>query len=276
MKIIVASDATGTTAQRVLQAALTQFDHPSVEILRHGRVRSPEQVRAIMEEAAREGGFVVHTLVSQSLRDLVLSLGRSLNVGTIDLMGPLLARLAELLDVPPRAEPGLYTPFDSASAQRIEAMDFAVRHDDGRHHEELAEAEIVLVGVSRTSKTPLSIFLAYRGWKVANVPLVLGLEPPPELFLVPSRRVVGLVADPERLAALRQYRVRQSKAPLSGYAELGHVRREMQYAFEVFQRARRWSILDVTTKTIEEAAAEIVSLLRQTGGIARPPFGETE
>jgi len=132
----------------------------------------------------------VHTFVTEELRSAMLNEGRAKNVATIDLMGPLLARLTELLETPPRAQPGLFNPFDSSYMQRIEAIDFTVRHDDGRNLHDLYRAEIVLVGVSRTSKTPLSVYLADRGWRVANVPVILGMEPPHQRFELPHRRVI--------------------------------------------------------------------------------------
>lgn len=262
--IYAASDATGTTAERVLRAALTQFDPSQVSITRYGGVRSPEKISEIVYEAAGSSGFIVHTFVSAELRRVILREGRAHNVATIDLMGPLLARLSELLATPPRAEPGLFNPFDASYMERIEAIDFSVRHDDGRNYHELDRAEIVLVGVSRTSKTPLSIYLANRGWKVANVPIALGVEPPKELLGLPRRRVVGLIVRPERLSDLRKVRAAHIGTQAQGYADLDYIRKEMEYAYQVFQRRKDWPLVDVTTKSIEESAAEVVALLGRT------------
>lgn len=261
LPIYAVSDATGTTADLVVRAALTQFDPAKIRITRYGGVRTPEQVIQIVAEAAEAGGFIVHTFVSDDLRRLMFTEGRDSNVATIDLMGPLLARLSELLATPPRAEPGLFNPFDPGYMQRIEAIDFTVRHDDGHSVQDLQRAEIVLVGVSRTSKTPLSIYLAYRGWRVANVPIILGVDPPEELFDLPRRRVVGLVIRPERLVELRRVRVQRMGTHNLGYADLEHIRKEMVYAYQIFERRRDWPLVDVTTKPIEETAAEVVALL---------------
>lgn len=171
--IFAVSDATGTTSERVLRAALSQFDASQITVARFGGVRTAEQVRDVVHEAQLKSGFIVHTFVSEALRRVVLKEGRDHNVTTIDLMGPLLARLAELLSTPPRSEPGQFDPFDPSYLQRIDAIDFTVRHDDGQNAHDLSLAEIVLVGVSRTSKTPLSFYLGYRGWKVANIPIIL-------------------------------------------------------------------------------------------------------
>jgi len=262
--IYVVSDGTGKTAEGVVRAALTQFENPPVEINRYSGVRTQEQVSRIVDVAKQKAGFIVHTLVSQKLRTSILNAGRSSHVPTIDLMGPMLVRLAELLSARPRSVPGLFTTFDPAYLQRIDAIDFTVRHDDGQNIDDLDKAEIVLVGVSRTSKTPLSIYLGYRGWKVANVPLVLGIEPPRQLLDLPHKGAVGLVIKPERLMALRQARVEHMGVGTLGYADLEYIRQEMTYAYEVFERRRDWPLVDVTTKPIEESAAEVVDLLGRT------------
>ena len=259
--IFAASDATGTTAERVLRAALTQFDPDRVTITRYGGVRSSARIQAIVREAAQAKGFIVHTFVSDELRGVILKEGRDHSVTTIDLMGPLLARLSELMAIQPKAQPGLFNPFDPSYLQRIDAIDFTVRHDDGRNTHELEQAEIVLIGVSRTSKTPLSFYLGYRGWRVANVPIVLGVEPPRILFGLPKRRVVGLTVGPDRLSDLRRVRASRMGTRAKGYADLDYIRKEMEYAYEIFDRRRDWPLVDVSAKSIEEAAVEVVSLL---------------
>ncbi len=259
--IFAVSDASGVTAERVVRAALVQFAAPEIEITRHGGVRTPERIREIVTEAAEQNGFIVHTFVYEELRHVMLTEGRAHNVTTIDLMGPLLARLSELLATPPLAQPGPFLPFDASYMERINAIDFTVRHDDGRNVLDLDQAQIVLVGVSRTSKTPLSIYLAYRGWRVANVPIVLDMEPPSQLFRLPRHRVVGLIIRPERLTELRQARVEHMGITGIGYADMEHVRKEVAYAYEIFDRRRDWPLVDVTTKPIEETAAEVVALL---------------
>jgi regulator of PEP synthase PpsR (kinase-PPPase family) len=273
-KVFAISDATGTTAERVVQAALTQFEGATINITRFGGIRSPDQVRQVIDEAEASQGFVVHTLVSADLRRLVLTEGRRQGVETIDLMGPLLARLTVLLATVPRSEPGLFRPFDDAYLNRIEAIRFTVNHDDGRNPHELLQADIVLVGVSRTCKTPVSMYLATQGWRVANVPLVLGLEPPAELFALPRRRAVALMVQPERLANLREARVERLGTSRLGYADLDGVRREVAYAYEVLDRRPDWPIVDMTAKSIEEAATEIVDLM---GGrdVGIPPISVT-
>lgn len=260
-QIFAVSDATGTTADLVARAALTQFDSEDVEIRRFPQVRTESELVTIVQHAAQEHAVIVHTLVAERLRLKVMAEGRAHNVPTIDFMGPLLARLSELLEAKPKSEPGAFRPFDTENVQRIDAINFAVRHDDGRNIEDLQNAEIVLVGVSRTGKTPLSVFLAYRGWSVANVPISLGVEPPEILFQLPRRRVVGLMAHPRRLADLRENRIKRMRSVMKGYADVSYIKKEVAYAFEVFERRRDWPLVNVTNKSIEESAAEIVSLI---------------
>jgi regulator of PEP synthase PpsR (kinase-PPPase family) len=263
-RIYTVSDASGATAERVVKSALIQFDAENVEVIRIGEIRTKEQVCQIIAEAAKHRGIIVHTLVSEELRHLMVTEGRLMDVTTIDIMGPLLVRLSEMFSLKPKGIPGGMTPFDRGYLERIEAIDYTVRHDDGKNPHELNEADIVLVGVSRTSKTPLSFYLAYRGWKVANVPIVLDVEPPEELFRLPKHRVVGLVISPHRLAELRKVRVERLGTVAQKYADIEYIHQELTYAYQIFERRKDWPLVDVSLKPIEEAASEILSLLGKT------------
>ena len=260
-RVFVVSDGTGATAEQVLGAALTQFASAVVQIERRPGVRTAEQVRQVVQEAAQSEGFIVHTLVSDRLRGLMLRSGRLHDVETIDLMGPLLARLSHQLTVSPAEKPGLFRQMDEAYFRRTEAMEFALSHDDGLRVGDLARAEIVLVGVSRTSKSPLSIYLALKEWFVANVPIVFGIEPPSPLFDLPPGRVCGLTIDPARLVELRRVRQERLGGATGDYARPGFVRREVAYALDIFRRQPGWPVVDVTYKPIEECASEIVALI---------------
>lgn len=259
-RIFAVSDGSGATAERVVNAALTQFEGASVAIERRSRVRSEQQVRHVVREAAQAEGCIVHTLVLDELREEMLRAGRLHNVETIDLMGSLLARLSQQLSITPAEKPGLFRQLNKQYFRRIETMEFAFHHDDGRRVYELDEAEIVLVGVSRTFKTPLSIYLAFKGWFVANVPIIWGKNLPPPLLKLPPRRVFGLSIDPVRLAELRQAREERWGKALGDYADLAFVRRESEYAQEIFGSHPGWRVVEVTDKPIEEIASEIVAL----------------
>ena len=254
----VVSDGTGGTAERLLTAALTQFPTAGLIVVRKGSVRSTKKVREIVREAEREGALIVHTLVTDELRALMIRLGRLHNVETIDVMGPLLARLTNRLAVSPSEKPGLFSQLNRDYFRRIEAMEFAIGHDDGRRIEELRRAEIVLVGVSRTFKTPLSIYLAFKGWLVANVPIGPAMEVPPILSRIPSRRVFALNTNPRQLSALRRVRSYEFEGAMGDYADFETARQELMYARQLFHEHPEWHIVDVTNKPIEEIASEIL------------------
>jgi regulator of PEP synthase PpsR (kinase-PPPase family) len=265
-RIYVVSDGTGGTADRALKAALTQFSSIERETVLRPQVRSQEQIADIVEEAAAGGGFIVHTLVSDELRQAMVRAGRYRNVETIDLMGPLLARLSEQFSVSPAEKPGLFHQLNEEYFRRVETMEFALKHDDGMRIQELAESEIVLVGVSRTFKTPLSIYLAFKRWLVANVPIVPGVPPPRILHELEPGKAVGLTMNPRRLAELRQVRQDHLRSGSDSYANVQRVREEVRYALSVFATRPDWPVIDVTNKPIEEIASEILSVVGRPDG----------
>lgn len=259
-KIYIVSDGTGRTATQALNAAITQFPDHKLETIVVNEVRSRRQIQDAVCEASDAGAFIVHTLVSNDLRDFMITTGRSQNVETIDLMGPLLARLSEKLMHSPAEKPGIFSEINREYFKRIDAMQFAFQHDDGLRPEELHKAEIVLLGVSRTFKTPLSIYFAFKGWLVANVPIVLNLEPPKEIFELPPERVFCLTAYAHNLSTLRHVRLEHLGLSAADYASLKHVERELSYAKFVFSKQPQWPIITVTNKPIEEIANEIIAI----------------
>ena len=265
-RVLIASDATGHTAEVVVRAALAQFRGAEVQLLRRSHIRTVEDVRETVREAKEVGGLIVHTLVAQEMRSCMLTEARSRHVPTIDLFGPLLLRLEDLLSLQPLAKPGLFMDMDAEYRQLFEVMDFTVRHDDGQNAQGLLQADLVLVGVSRTSKTPLSMFLAWRGLRVANVPIVQSLPLPEELERVAPQKVVGLTIKAERLRELRRSRLLQMETPPKfPYADGRQIWAELEYAQGLCARAG-WPLVDVTDKSIEEVAAEVLVLT----GIEQP------
>lgn len=262
--IFVVSDGTGGTAERALNAALLQFEGAKIEIVRRPGVRTEKEIQKIVNEAARVGGFIVHTLVTDQLRQEILHAGRMENVETIDLMGPLLERLSRKFSISPVEKPGLFQQLNEEYFRRVETMEFAFRHDDGQRIEELDRAEIILVGVSRTFKTPLSIYLAFKGWFVANVPVVLNMDLPALLFELPVTRIFALKSEPYRLASLRRVRHERLSGATGNYADPNFVIKEMDYALRTFNRQAGWQIIDVTSKPIEEIASEILTLVSKS------------
>jgi [pyruvate, water dikinase]-phosphate phosphotransferase / [pyruvate, water dikinase] kinase len=258
-RIFVLSDGTGQTGKRVLEAALVQFDLP-VMIIRIPHVRTVDQVNEVVADAVRSHSMIVYTLVSVELRQAVHIAATERGVIAVDLLGGLLSKLQDFLHRTPWGRPGLLYQTDEGYFQRVDAMEFTVQHDDGQKVDDLDEAEVVIVGPSRTSKTPVSFYLAYRGWKVANVPIVLGLEPPEELQGLDPRNVVGLTGDPERLALIRRERLRNMGAEASSYADIAHIQQELRYSLRLCKQYR-WPVLNVTGKAIEETANEIINLV---------------
>lgn len=259
-RIFVLSDGTGQTGKRVLEAALLQFDQP-VMIIRIPHVSTVEQVSEVVADAARWHGMVVYTLVSVELRQAVHIAAMERGVIAVDLLGGLLAKLQDFLHRSPWGRPGLLYQTDAGYYQRVDAMEFTVQHDDGQKVDDLDEADIVLVGPSRTSKTPVSFYLAYRGWKVANVPIIWELEPPETLRTLEPRKIVGLTTDPERLALIRRERLKNMGAQeKSSYAEIEHVIQEVRYSLRLCKQYR-WPVVNVTGKAVEETANEVINLV---------------
>lgn len=261
--VIVVSDGTGGTARRALDAALTQFENIPIDIVIRPGVSSEEQIHKVIHEAAKIKALIVHTLVSNELRQMMVHLGRRHNIETIDLMGPLLDRLSEQLAVSPSEKPGLFKQLNESYFRRVETMEFAIQHDDGRRSEELEKAEIILCGVSRTFKTPLSVYLSFKGWFVANVPIIPDVEPPSILFSLPPGRIFGLTMHANRLTTLRQSRAEYLGNKVTDYIDLRQVRHELLYALRVFERIPSAPVIDVTGKPIEEIASEIITLKRK-------------
>lgn len=261
--IFIVSDGTGRTATQALNAALTQFPDQKVETVVENEVRTKHQVEATVKKASVAGAFIVHTLVSNDLREYMITISRKRNVENIDLMGPLLVRLSEKLSYSPTEKPGLFNEINREYFKRIDAMQFAFHHDDGLRAEELHKAEIVLIGVSRTFKTPLSIYFAFKGWMVSNVPIVYGIEPPEELFKLPAERVFCLTTYAHNLASLRHARLVHLGMGSDEYANLRFVQQELNYAHAIFRRQPQWPVIKVTNKPIEEIASEILAIRNQ-------------
>jgi regulator of PEP synthase PpsR (kinase-PPPase family) len=262
--IFILSDATGDTASRVVQAALKQFVGDHLKIRRFPNVLRQSEVTAILEEARKKPTLVAHTFAATPLRSIVLEESERLHVETIDLLGPLLDRLEDFLNRKPAEVPGLYHEINEQYFRRIDAVEFAVMHDDGKHVEGLKHADFVLVGLSRTGKTPLSVYLSLEGWRVGNVPLVHEQPVPKEVLALPKEKIVGLLLDPRRLADVRRSRLE--------YLAPGH---RMDYDDEEIVKAEvAWCrrlygkhgirALDVTEKAIEESAHEVLSMVAPT------------
>ena len=260
LMIFVVSDATGETAERMVRSALVQFKGAPATVIRRGDVRTPESLRAVVQEAAGHRSLILHTLVSNELRRLMLPECRSHGVDAMDLMGPMLDRLATHLRLTPQEKPGLFKQLVEARSRQVEAVEFAFRHDDGQRADELDRAEVVLVGVSRTMKTPTTVYLAYQGWFPANVPIIPEIPLAPAVLSLPSERVICLAMEPNRLVELRRVRADYLAMPTKSYISLADVRKELRHS-EQLCVTHGWRQVDVTGKSVEEVAREVVHLL---------------
>jgi regulator of PEP synthase PpsR (kinase-PPPase family) len=261
--IDVMSDSTGETAERVVRAALLQFPQAEIEIRRHPRVRTKRRAEPILRRAASDHALLVFSVVSPELSAFIHQTTASLRIEAIDVIGGVIGRLETYLDRAPINRPGALMPLSEEYFRRIEAVEFTVKSDGGRDPRNLTKADLVLVGVSRTSKTPLATLLAQRGLKVANFTVVLGTQPPPEIGEVAADRVVALTIDADRLCAMRQERLKfLGMPPETQYAVRGHVEREVQFAEALYEKHPGWMVVDMTERSVEETAGIILERMK--------------
>lgn len=263
------SDATGETIHSVARACLSQFE--GVEPIEHNwsLVRTPGQIDKILAALEENPGVVMFTIVNDELRGKLMEGCRSLQVPCIAVLDPLIASLGNFLGVKAKGLPGRQHIMDAEYFGRIDAMTFALHHDDGQSVQSLKNAEIILAGVSRTSKTPTCIYLANRGIKAANIPIVPGVPVPPELLEFRNRPgepfVIGLTKDPARLVQVRRNRLHMlSQDANTDYVDPEAVREEVAAARKLFTR-NNWPVIDVTRRSIEESAAAILQLYERRG-----------
>jgi|TARA_Y100000294_G_scaffold175530_1_gene195838 hypothetical protein len=254
------SDSTGETVGIVARASLVQFE--SVEANEHlwSMVRTENQVQEVIDAIGKNPGFVLYTIVNENLRNLLEDGCRKLQVPCIAVLDPVVAKLGAHLDAEIHAQPGRQHVMDAEYFSRIEAMHFVLSHDDGQSTRDLEQADVVLLGVSRTSKTPTSIYLANRGIKTANIPIVPGSELPEELFTANGPLIIGLTKDPKRLVEIRRQRLRiLDQDEETDYVNLDIVSKEINDARRLFTK-HDWPVINVSRKSIEETAATIIQL----------------
>ena len=261
VELHVVSDSTGETAAKMAGAVEDQFPDLEFDVVRHPRIMSVDDVQLSAMRARGRRAVMIYTLVDPGFREAMRTLCKRYRVHYCDLLGHPIDAVARVSGLTARMEPGARPVLDSAYFKRIAAIEFAVRYDDGVGAHGLHEADIVLVGVSRSSKTPLSIYLGYLGYKTANVPIVRGIEPPKELFALDPTRIVGLTIDAETLHDIRSVRARAMRGP-KRYAELVEIYEELEHA-EAIHRRLGCPVLEVSNKAIEETAHRIIRLVEQ-------------
>ena len=267
-KLYIISDGTGETAAIVARAVLVQYKHDNVNIIRYQNIRSKKQIYSIINNIEKENSLILYTIILSDMRETVQQICAKKEISCIDLLGPLINNLDKVLESNTEKKPGLLRSVDEDYFKRIEATEFSLRHDDGKSLNQLKNADIVLVGVSRTSKTPLSIYLSFKGWKVANVPLVLGIPLPQNLFEVDYRRIIGLTIDTDNLIRIRKNRLKKFGWNFNReYADKTHILNETDYAREIFEK-HRWPVVNVTDRALEETAGEILRIIRARMGLS--------
>ncbi|WIV10706.1 pyruvate, water dikinase regulatory protein [Proteiniborus sp. MB09-C3] len=258
--IYVLSDSIGETGEQVAKAAISQFNSGKYETRRFPFVTDEEQILEIFQEAKHEKCIIVFTIVIERLRAFILEKAKEYNIQAVDLLTPVLDSLRNIVGMEPKREAGIIRKLDEQYFRKVEAIEFAVKYDDGKDTRGIKKADIVLIGISRTSKTPLSMYLAHKNLKVANVPLVPEVPPPDELFEQDPKKIIGLTANPIKLNEIRQERLRAlGLSNNANYASMDRIKSELEYSDKIMKRLG-CPVIDVSTKAVEETAGIILEM----------------
>ncbi|MGE4271902.1 MAG: pyruvate, water dikinase regulatory protein [Desulfitobacterium sp.] len=259
--IYIISDALGETAEYVSRAAAAQFSGIRTKIRKVPYVQDEVHIDDILEEALREQAIIVYTLVVKRLRIYLEAKAQELGLRTVDILGPLINILADKTGHEPSYTPNVTHLLDEQYFRKVEAVEFAVKYDDGKDPRGVLLADVVLIGVSRTSKTPLSMYLAHKGIKAANIPLVPEVSPPQELYQIPGQKVIGLTLKPDLLNQIRTERLKTLGLGASAdYANYERIVEELEYARGIMRKVG-CPVIDATGKAIEETASRILEIL---------------
>ena len=263
--LYIVSDSVGETAEQVAKAVIGQFDTRNYELRRFPFTTEKSQLQEVINEAKSENAIIVFTMVINGLREFLVEEAEKASVRTLDIMTPLLNLISKELKLKPKKEPGTIRRLDEKYFKKIEAIEFAVKYDDGKDPRGINKADIVLVGISRTSKTPLSMYLAHRNIKAANVPLVPEVAPPKELFNAPSEKIIGLTTNPRKLIEIRQERLKAlGLKDGANYASMERILEELDYADKIMRKLN-CPVIDVSTRAVEESASIILEIFKEKG-----------
>lgn len=258
--IYIISDSIGETAELVARAAASQYDHGEVDIRRVPYVNDPQEIPEIVEEASAFHSLIAYTLVLPELREILVREAGRYGIPTVDIMTPMMDAVGAVVKRPPKLEPGLVRKMDDEYFRKVEAIEFAVKYDDGKDPRGITRADLVVVGVSRTSKTPLCMYLAHKRIKAANVPLVPEVAPPEEIFRLPPHKLIGLIIRPTQLNEIRRERLKTlGLTSNADYASMERILKELDYAESIMKKAG-CSIIDVTNKAVEETASRVLEV----------------
>jgi len=264
--VYILSDSIGETGEVVAKAAASQFDSGRVDIRRVPYLSSVREVEEALLEAESAGALVVYTLVRPDLKEYLEKRAHELSLPHVDIMGPMLEGLKQITKQNPKYQPGLIRKMDEAYFSKVEAIEFAVKYDDGKEPRGLLRADLVVIGVSRTSKTPLCMYLAHKGIKAANVPLVPEATPPEELFKIPPQKIVGLTIKPSILFEIRKERLKTlGLSQTADYANMERILMELDYALGIMKKIG-CAVIDVSNKAVEETAARVLEIYRKGVG----------
>ena len=259
----VASDGTGRTALQAIKAALYQFGDIQIDLRVVGDLTTEDKVTDLVKRVKDESGMIVHTIVSETRRRLLHRLAAENSILSVDLFGPLIAAMEKFFRKVPLESPGLSYNLNRDYYRMVDAVDFTLKHDDGKSPSNIEEADIILVGPSRVGKTPLAVYLAYTGWKVANIPVIpqTPQTPLPETVDKVGAKVFCLVIGPEMLKKRRVDRIRRLGDPkVDGYTELSSIIHELSYCRQLAEEGKKWPVIDVSNRTVEDVAKQIVQL----------------
>ena len=264
--IYVISDSVGETAQQVTKAALSQFNKEyDCEIRRFPYVSDEKFLMEVLENAKTKGALIVYTLVSENLLNITKDFCDKEQLSHVDLMTPLLNQISKKTGINPKREPGIIRKLNETYFKRVEAIEFAVKYDDGKDPRGILKSDIVLLGISRTSKTPLSMYLANKNIKVANVPLVPEIPIPKEVFEVNPKKIIGLTNTPEKLNSIRMERLKAlGLSSNANYANLERILQELDYSEKIMKKVG-CPVIDVSNKAIEETASIILDIMKENG-----------
>ncbi len=259
--IYVASCGEGINAYNLVESTLIQFPGNEITVVKVPHIRTENQVDELIEKVKDIESLIVHTIVNQNLRQYLTRKGIDNNIVTIDLMGPVISKIEAFLNIAPLEKPGLYREIHQVDLKQVSAIDFALAHDDGLSPDTLTQAEIILVGLSRAGKTPLSMYMAVTGWKVANIPYVPGVAMPESIKSVDRRRIFALNINADQLLAHRKMRQESLGAnDIYAYSSRKDIEKEIQNAQKYFVTSG-FSMIDVSNKPIETSAEEIVEMV---------------
>jgi len=262
--IYLVGEGTGETISKIARAALAQFHRERTEIKTFFMVHDEPYISRIMKQASEDDALVAFSIVQPDLRDFLIKEADKRGIKAIDVIGNFIIQLSLFLKEKPLEIPGRQYILDEDYFKRIEAINFAVKHDDGKHPNGLKVADIVLVGLSRTGKTPLSTYLANQGWKVANVPVHPDMDAPEELFQIDQKKIFALTINIESLVKLREARLEQLGLESGAkYADPVQVSKEIDWCNNYFKKHHKWHVIDVSNKAIEEIAASIVTIYQK-------------